>query len=315
MIPKVIWTYWDTEELPEFIQKCIETWRHFNSDYEINILNMNNYQKYTDMDVTKLRHYSKDKPQLTADYIRVILLKKHGGVWMDASIICTKPIKFKSDTEFFVYYSDNNGILGKNKYPIVENWFIATSKNNIFMNEWYNEFILETEKYNSMLSYVLLSGVHAPSRYFTGYFAMHIAAQKVLIKLDNENKLPSGMVLINAWIYGPLHNYDYKYYAEYLCKINFNAIIAPVIKIVSNTRKQIMSDKKSYDCIIDKIKSLNKTESLGENEYIEDSGYSNLDGNFHKLDEEEYKKRIIIIISVIAIILLLAMVIIIMKKK
>jgi hypothetical protein len=299
MIPKVIWTFWDTEELPEFIEKCIETWKFHNPDYEIIVMNLNNYNDYTSVDVTKLRHYSKDKPQLTADYIRTCVLKEHGGVWMDASIICIKPIVFKPDTEFFAYYKDNYGLLGIYKYPMIENWFIASSKNNLFMDEWYKEFILETEKYNSMLLYVLLSNVEMKPTYFTGYFAMHIAAQKVLKKLDQENKLPI-MTLNNASIDGPMTNYLQIFIGYALCDMSFDELKTPIIKLTQNGRKSIMLDKGVYDCILKKI------EHFGPEKYIEDSGTSDLDGVLQKSGKNECNKRLVfLIISIIVLVSIL----------
>jgi hypothetical protein len=295
MIPKVIWTFWDTEELPEFIEKCIETWKFHNSDYEIIVMNMSNYNNYTDIDVTKLRHYSKWKPQLTADYIRLSVLKEHGGVWMDASIICIKPLKFEESTEFFVYYKDNYGLLGNYKYPLIESWFIASSKHNLFIEEWFRELLNETEKYSSMDFYAWSSDVKIKLYYFVGYFAIHIAAQKVLKKLDRENKLPK-MVLKHATIDGPM-SFSHIFIGDSLCNTSFNDLKTPIIKLDKTSRLIIKLNKSIYECILKKI------EHFGSEKYVEDMGYNNLNGNFQIQDEGEYRKRIIILVVLVFILL------------
>ena len=37
-IPKKIWSYWDNNNLPEIIEKCINTWKIHNPNYEIIVL-------------------------------------------------------------------------------------------------------------------------------------------------------------------------------------------------------------------------------------------------------------------------------------
>jgi mannosyltransferase OCH1-like enzyme len=41
-IPKKIWTYWDNDRLPEIIEKCINTWKKHNPNYEIIVLSKQN---------------------------------------------------------------------------------------------------------------------------------------------------------------------------------------------------------------------------------------------------------------------------------
>jgi hypothetical protein len=311
MIPKVIWTFWDTEELPEFIQKCIETWKFHNSDYEINVLSMDNYKKYISVDITQFKHYSMSRPQLTSDYIRICILKEHGGVWMDASIICIKPIKFKADTEFFAYYKDNYGFDGKYKYPMIDSWFLATTKNNTFINELCVEFTANMDNYYSTGSYVLLSGVYLDPWFVNDYYAVYFALLKTFKKLDNENKLPK-MVLKHASKEGPLlDDIQRSLIGKLLCDTDFDKLRTPILKINRYGRETITKNKEIYDCIIKKI------EHFGSDEYIEDMGYSDLDGYFQKPKNHLIciNKLYVIIISVIAIILLLAMVVIIVKMK
>jgi hypothetical protein len=309
MIPKIIWTFWDTEEVPEFIQKCIETWKHYNSDYEINMINMNNYKKYISTDITKWKFYNKTNYALISDYIRICVLKEHGGIWMDASIICIKPIKFKNDTEFFAYYMNNNGILGKYEYPVIESWFLATTINNTFINELYEEFIINTNNYYSTTSYVLLSGIKLNKTYFIGYFAVYIALLKTLIKLDRENRT-SKIVLKHAGIDGPFVIVGYQgNLNKILCDTDLDKLKTPLIKITGVARKNIISDKKTYDCIINKI------EHFDEDKYMEDLGYNDLDGYKHKYSEILSEKLCTFILLLIIILIIMMIIIVILKNR
>ena len=35
-IPKIIWSFWDSKDIPDFVQKCIDGWKKHNPDFEIN---------------------------------------------------------------------------------------------------------------------------------------------------------------------------------------------------------------------------------------------------------------------------------------
>jgi len=302
MIPKLIWTFWDSENLnlnlPEFIQLCVNSWKHFNDDYKITVLNMINYKNYIDVDIEKLRHFNKSKPALTADFIRLSVLQKYGGVWMDASIICLKPLKFKETTEFFAYYLDNYGVFGNWKYPLIESWFIAAAKDNLFINEWYNELVINSNKYETLPLYVLTSGVEAPHGYFTEYFTIHIAAQKTCKKLDKQGKL-TNLVLKNAWKDGPLLDIEKTFpsYAEGLCKIDFSSLKTPIIKLNGPNRREILKVKEFYNCIIKKIEffSNEDTSNLEDIEDIEDIGQDNLDNCKHIFRQDIYAQNIAIV--------------------
>lgn len=140
-IPKIIWLYWDSNELPPLIDMCIQQLKELNPNYEVNLLNEQNYSSYIDsLDIS----FKKCGIQAFADLLRLKLLSKYGGVWMDASILT-----FDSLDNIFNNWGLNEAkiILFKHpihtideKFPIFENWFIASEKNNIFIREWAIDF-------------------------------------------------------------------------------------------------------------------------------------------------------------------------------
>jgi len=112
-------------------------------------------------------------------------LARHGGIWMDASIICMKPFREWLDhTKEFVGYH----IGGTTKpYPVIENWFFACRPGCEFMQAWCKEFsrlgdFPSVQEYLQDLraSGVDLSNVHV---HMQEYLAMHCAAQRVMQKL------------------------------------------------------------------------------------------------------------------------------------
>ena len=187
-IPKVIYTFWDSDDLPPIIQKCIDTWKTNNPDYKINILSRNNYQQYTNgIDVFAFKHC--DSLARAADFIRLAILKENGGIWMDASIICTQSLNWLDtyNTEFVGYYIPN--FTTNDKYPILENWFLACAPNSEFIRDWYTEFMTINEQ-DTVADYIekIRETTDLQNLQFPEYLAMHAAAQKVMQSKSNADK-------------------------------------------------------------------------------------------------------------------------------
>lgn len=137
-IPKVIWMYWDDASIPPYISLMIDKIRNDNKDHDLVVLNKNNLVSY----IEDLK-FSSDKYIPIAnksDIIRLELLKRYGGIWIDSSVILTKPISWVHDinkdkkVDLIGYYRD---VSTKDRmYPIVESWFLCSQKNNLFINEW-----------------------------------------------------------------------------------------------------------------------------------------------------------------------------------
>ena len=134
-IPKIIWSYWDNPEVPEFVKKCRKNWEKFATNYEIRYLNKNTIEDY----ITNMPENWQNLPAYRqADVLRLKLLEKYGGIWMDASILLLEnPDKFVGgDITLFItpLTTINN--------PVYENWFIASKPNNEIIKKW----IVEVEK-------------------------------------------------------------------------------------------------------------------------------------------------------------------------
>jgi len=133
-IPKIIWAYWDNPVLPEFIQICQKNWKKFARHYKIHLLHKQNIENWINMP----DNWQTLPPYRQSDIIRLKLLEKYGGIWMDASIILlTNPDNFiEGDLTLFTTPGT------KLDNPVYENWFIASSKNNPIIKKWLKEVLL-----------------------------------------------------------------------------------------------------------------------------------------------------------------------------
>lgn len=140
-IPYKIWIFWYDLDIPELVETCIQNIRDLHPEYQINVLNKDTVSDFVDLNVHVL---IKHMPVANlSDLVRLKLLQKYGGIWMDASIILEKNIE-----EFFLVNHKTFDIIGFYnfhqslgcKLPVIESWFLAAPPNSNFINKWLGYF-------------------------------------------------------------------------------------------------------------------------------------------------------------------------------
>jgi hypothetical protein len=186
-IPKVIYTYWHSDtigsEQNPVVHACIESWKRHNPDHEVVILTPENIASYLpDVDIMALRH--SNTHQRTADFVRLNMLRTYGGIWIDASIMVLKPLTgvheaAASGYEYVGFYIDS--MTSDQRYPIIENWFMASVPNSRFIQLWCKEFMRMNE-FEDTADYVKeVTGLISTQKMNSiDYLTMHLACQMVL---------------------------------------------------------------------------------------------------------------------------------------
>ena len=123
------------KEFNETVEYCIENIKKHNSDFEIKLYDiyyLNKIKRPINFNLLNIQHRT--------DYLRLYLLKVYGGIWIDVSTIVKINIKqiINLDTDKLQIF--------KNKIYHLETCFLACNKNNIFIEQWFNEFISAIEK-------------------------------------------------------------------------------------------------------------------------------------------------------------------------
>ena len=140
-LPKIIWSYWNTDTLPEQIKLIYENNKKKLNNYDYKLVTNSNKKEYLGDDDIK----TELSPEHYSDWLRLYLLKKYGGVWMDISIIVNttfddlwnKSFIKKSELTGF----NNSALEDKNIHiPVIESWFIMAPKNSEIILLWYEEF-------------------------------------------------------------------------------------------------------------------------------------------------------------------------------
>ena len=134
---KIIFILWfqGFENAPELVKKCLQSWEFHNPDWNIIKLNNNNLGNYIDIST-----YLKKKINYTAlsDIVRCALLKKYGGLWVDSTVFCNKPLN-----SWLPSYI-KEGFFAFNKPApdrLLSSWFLYSEKNHFIINNWLESVV------------------------------------------------------------------------------------------------------------------------------------------------------------------------------
>lgn len=200
-IPKIIWTYWQQAPVPPFIQACLDNWRRFAPDHQVRVLDRSTVGDW----LPTLRADFDELPAYRqSDWLRVQLLARHGGVWMDASMLLSRDLGWLHATrqaraaDYVGFYIDR--YTNRPNLPIVENWLMASVAGGRFVTALAAAFDRALDEgAESLLQRLRDEGRHervvqALTEDFQRYLLMHVAASELL---DREPQL-ARLVLLRA---------------------------------------------------------------------------------------------------------------------
>lgn len=152
-VPKKIWMFWlqGWGQATELSKLCLESWTKLNPTWEIIPITRDNISDYLDLDEITDYFYSKKPISCTVDILNLNLLKKYGGIWIDSTVLCLKPLDLwlsdSMDTGFFAFKFDPIPPLDEasGKTRLLGTWFIAANKDNYLIEQWcehYNQYWL-----------------------------------------------------------------------------------------------------------------------------------------------------------------------------
>lgn len=202
-IPRTIWTYWHAPNPPYVVQRCIASWQRLNPDYQVHVLHPGNLADF-------LPHVPESLGRLNiakqTDWIRLALLHRYGGMWLDASIILTQPLAWvererqAEQAEFVGFYLE--GYTTRAAFPVIESWFLAAVPGSVFIRQWLERFEAaavagETADYLAQLQQqgryeALTQKIGDPS-----YHTIHVVAQEVL-QSQSSGDAPMRLCLLRA---------------------------------------------------------------------------------------------------------------------
>ncbi len=137
-IPKILWTLWlqGWNEAPDIVRASGLSWRRWNQNWDIRFLDLTHVKSL-------LPHYTPEGSStgrlsnvVLSDLFRLELLRRHGGVWADATAYCLMPLDKWLDggtpRGFFAF--DRPG-----PDRMLSNWFLAAAVGSPVIAEWQNK--------------------------------------------------------------------------------------------------------------------------------------------------------------------------------
>lgn len=141
-LPKIVWTHWESEVVPDNFKHIIDQRRKVLPDWDIRFVTTEQVLTEAGAAAPSVLHTHKKQHQ--ADWIRMYLLEKYGGVWMDMGILCNQSITplwnecARHKAELSIFYLESNTV--DKRYPVIENWFIMAPKGSEIVTRWKNQY-------------------------------------------------------------------------------------------------------------------------------------------------------------------------------
>lgn len=144
-IPSTIFSYWDSglSDAPPLVRLCVKSWVSNSGAEKIVVLDdASLYDYLAPADLP--RTFSELPPQKRANAIRLALLNRHGGIWLDASIFVRSPLfewvdEVASPSGLFVFRDP-----GPDRF--FSNWFIASAEGHSLIREIQRDYLRFFEK-------------------------------------------------------------------------------------------------------------------------------------------------------------------------
>lgn len=179
---RIIWWCWlqGLENAPEMVQACYNSVRRYIPDKVIKVIDAKNWKEYVELPdyITKKWEKGRIPAAMFSDLLRVELLIKYGGTWIDSTVLCTgfndnhndnenskdsklatdsklstlnSRLKLYMDAPLFVFQYTKEGSV-----PVsISNWFITACRNNEVLRVLREMLYAYWRDYDCVLDYYI----------------------------------------------------------------------------------------------------------------------------------------------------------------
>lgn len=169
---KIVWVCWfqGINNAPNIVKTCFQSVEGIEGK-EVILVTEKNFQEYTEFPQHILEKWKKGliTPTHFSDLLRVELLTRHGGIWLDATIYltCESLPSYIDYSSFFCYQILKPGLNGQS--IICSSWALSSSKDNEILSLTKDVLYRYWYKNNHLID----------------YFLFHIVLSAIVYELEN----------------------------------------------------------------------------------------------------------------------------------
>lgn len=153
-VPRIIWLLWfdGWDKATELHHRCLESWQLYNLGWEVRAITRADlpdllgdfFPRYEKLRaaMNPLERFGGFwiPPAAESDLLRLALLKRHGGVWVDSTMLCRRPLDTwlpqAAASGFFAFSPEDI----KEKLPVMSAFLVA-SRDHLIVNVWLQRVV------------------------------------------------------------------------------------------------------------------------------------------------------------------------------
>ncbi|TPM25606.1 hypothetical protein FJ958_21030 [Mesorhizobium sp. B2-3-5] len=149
-----IWQYWaqGADQAPPLVKACLRSVARHKGSRELVVLDDKTVEGHIDLPghVWDKRRRGLMNSQHFSNFIRLSLLSRHGGTWLDATILLRQPVPPEIEREDFYILRETN------RHPrLVETWFIHARKGHPLVETVLHGLADYWKKYDALHDYFM----------------------------------------------------------------------------------------------------------------------------------------------------------------
>ncbi|NMN02473.1 capsular polysaccharide synthesis protein [Bifidobacterium panos] len=160
---EIVWTCWlqGEENAPAFIKALMRRVKEHGGEHAVVVITNENYQQYCQLPSEICRKYADEiiSPQQMTDIIRAALLAKHGGLWLDATVLVTDIPAGIFDLPTYTVKGIRSDFFESLRIPVPSEWMsycIASKPNSVTYRFIYDCLIHYWLEFNTLIDYFLV---------------------------------------------------------------------------------------------------------------------------------------------------------------
>jgi hypothetical protein len=137
---KTIWSCWfqGRDAAPHLIKRCFASWDRKNPGWDFRCLDAVSIQRYVNLQGVVDLHRQSVTAASLSDIVRILLLHEFGGVWVDATLLCNRPLDdwlpSTMSQGFFAFAAPAQDRL-------LSSWFLSAVPDHYLISAWCRRIV------------------------------------------------------------------------------------------------------------------------------------------------------------------------------